>query len=1280
MKIFYKRFSRLGLFLLATCLASGYSFGQTYNPDHLFGLCGFNGEVHCSAKYGSDLYIGGNFKTAGSLKANSIVRWDGVRWDSLAAGVVGTVRTMVVKGNDLYVGGTFSITSLPGVYCMAKWNILTKTWSAIGTKKAISGNFNAGMHSFAVDGDFIYMGGRFNTIGDIFNLGSIIKYNTTNNTWINIGNFVNVAAPKGSEATVNHIVIHGGKVYMAGDFTNAGTSGNTNVNTVVEWTGTNFVSLGNSNLFGESKSICFKGNEMYVSGNLGYSGYKNVVMLNPSNQWISLTNQYPVDMGVVNTLEVYKNELYAGGNIGGQNTGSAVIKWDGTKWLTVNKGIKEKVLNNASDYHVNSLISSADGQSLFAFGYFGSADNIRTNNAARWDGTRWRMLGHTINGIVSLIKQKGSDIYVGGNFLLAGSDTMNSIARWDGAKWNKLGKGITSTGGITSIDFKGDTIYVAGNFTKAGDTAASGIAYYANSDWHSMGTGAIETNDIIVFGNKVFVAGAGLQSWDGKKWEYLGRNVGTTNLGANKLNDLEVGPDGKLYASGEFRDAKQNILQGVAAFDGKNFTLLKTGILPGYVAHRLKTFGKNLFAAGSFLDMAGVANTQNLAYWDGTNWNSAGNIQGGILGLETDGINLYASGNLTTVNGVLERGIAVYNGTLWKLAIKGENLGDNSYSGQLQYAMAVTCDAIWVPGISMIKVNKTGCVGILQLTSPTGAESWPKTNQRFISWNQAGVNTIKIEYSSNGGTNWNLIAANIPSTQKGIEWTLPDLISANMKVKITSEQNAAITDMSGIFSTNNQSSILIKTQWTQSTPITTCTVGIRWSSYNVSNVRIDYSDKPGTWVQTVTVPAASGFHEWKVPAGTSRGIRVKVTDASNSSVSDSTYTGFTNNAFECPKLVVSNPSNSNISYKVGSIQTLSFQASNTTVNNVKVELSTDNGQTWSVLNANLAMSFNFASMNWTVPNQPSSKCLIKVSDVANPSLFGVNNSVFDITLPPSLTIQSPNGGEILTAGMQQTITWDYTGTLDDIYVMLMYGGNLIALNNLPANAKTLSFIVPGKLSNKCKIFILESTSFAILDSSNADFTIEGGAEPAATITSPIANATIAANSNIVITWTSANLSIVSLEYSTNSGALWNSIVDVIPANNARGAAQIKGQYKWAVPNIPNGQSLMLRIGSGVAVFDQIFYSVGSVNSIEFLQENSVEKLTLYPNPATDFIHFSGVESGAIIEIFNSMGITMTGTSTIANPSSINISQLAEGIYFIKAQSTNKKYTGSFMKK
>ena len=143
------------------------------------------GSVSALAVSGSDLYVGGSFTTAGGVAATNIAKWNGSSWSALGAGIgVGEpswagVIALAVSGNDLYVGGNFITAGDSQASNIAKWD--GNSWSALGS------GLNGFVWALAVSGSDVYAGGRFTNAGGVA-VNSIAKWNGS--SWSALGSGV----------------------------------------------------------------------------------------------------------------------------------------------------------------------------------------------------------------------------------------------------------------------------------------------------------------------------------------------------------------------------------------------------------------------------------------------------------------------------------------------------------------------------------------------------------------------------------------------------------------------------------------------------------------------------------------------------------------------------------------------------------------------------------------------------------------------------------------------------------------------------------------------------------------------------------------------------------------------------------------------------------------------------------------------------------------------------------------------------------------------------------
>ena len=88
---------------------------------------------------------------------------------------------------------------------------------------------------------------------------------------------------------------------------------------------------------------------------------------------------------------------------------------------------------------------------------------------------------------------------------------------------------------------------------------------------------------------------------------------------------------------------------------------------------------------------------------------------------------------------------------------------------------------------------------IITITSPNGGENWEVSTNHSITWTSNNVTDVKIDYSTNNGTNWNNIVASTPASAGTYSWTIPNTSSTNCKVQISDVTNALVNDQSNAY-------------------------------------------------------------------------------------------------------------------------------------------------------------------------------------------------------------------------------------------------------------------------------------------------------------------------------------------------------------------------------------------------------------------------------------------------------------------------------------------------
>jgi hypothetical protein len=161
------------------------------------------------------------------------------------------------------------------------------------------------------------------------------------------------------------------------------------------------------------------------------------------------------------------------------------------------------------------------------------------------------------------------------------------------------------------------------------------------------------------------------------------------------------------------------------------------------------------------------------------------------------------------------------------------------------------------------------------------------------------------------------------------------------------------------------------------------------------------------------------------------------------------------------------------------------------VTNVALNYSTDSGSSWTSITTSTGSSTGTGSFTWTLPNVNDSTCLVRITDVDHSSVNDTSSAVFRITNVKSISLTSPNGGEVLKVGKSKFITWACRNISN---VKLEYSSNndttwtLISASQRAKDYK-YDWLVPNVLSTECRVRISEVGDTARVDTSDNLFTI-----------------------------------------------------------------------------------------------------------------------------------------------------------------------------------------------
>ncbi|MES2705689.1 MAG: hypothetical protein V4726_03710 [Verrucomicrobiota bacterium] len=300
-----------------------------------------------------------------------------------------------------------------------------------------------------------------------------------------------VAVNAGPNDVVRAVVVKGSTIFVAGDFTRAGT---VSAQRITRWTGTNWFAMG-TGMNGPVLALALSGTDLFAGGSFSTAGGASA---------------------------------------------NRIAKWDNTSWSDVGGGI------GGTNPVVRTL--AARGPDVYAGGSFSSAGGVTTQNIAKWTGatSKWSALGAGVSGTVNALTFSQAILFAGGSFTAAGTVAASNFAKWNGNVWSAPGTGVN--GAVLALTANGTDIYVGGSFSSAGGTPADSVARWdeQNKNWSPLGSGIEGSSSVsaLAFTGADLYAGAGavVRRWNGQVWSFVGETDGEVlALAVDTANHLLVG-------------------------------------------------------------------------------------------------------------------------------------------------------------------------------------------------------------------------------------------------------------------------------------------------------------------------------------------------------------------------------------------------------------------------------------------------------------------------------------------------------------------------------------------------------------------------------------------------------------------------------------------------------------------------------------------------------------------------------------------------------------------
>jgi hypothetical protein len=142
---------------------------------------------------------------------------------------------------------------------------------------------------------------------------------------------------------------------------------------------------------------------------------------------------------------------------------------------------------------------------------------------------------------------------------------------------------------------------------------------------------------------------------------------------------------------------------------------------------------------------------------------------------------------------------------------------------------------------------------------------------------------------------------------------------------------------------------------------------------------------------------------------------------------------------------------------------------------------------------------NDGAFDWAIPSDfpAGTEYFVEIGAVDDPGILDRSNATFTITddTPPTdgtITVTSPNGGEVLQLGTVASITWDSTGNIgEDVKIYIRKGSGGTTVVRSTPNDGIFEWAIPSRYPTGA-IFLIEISAVddpTILDQSDDTFTL-----------------------------------------------------------------------------------------------------------------------------------------------------------------------------------------------
>ncbi len=500
---------------------------------------------------------------------------------------------------------------------------------------------------------------------------------------------------------------------------------------------------------------------------------------------------------------------------------------------------------------------------------------------------------------------------------------------------------------------------------------------------------------------------------------------------------------------------------------------------------------------------------------------------------------------------------------------------------------------------------------VLTLSHPNGSETLRYGTVDTIRWSGIGfTGNVCIQLNRNYPTGtWDTLAASADNTGS-YHWTVVGTSSTTARMRISSIATPSLADTSDANFTIINPAITV----TAPNSVLAKQVGsadtIRWTSQDLGGnvlIQINRSYPSGTWDSLTTQTATAGQFAWTVSTPASTIARIRITSLVYPTISDLSDTNFT--IYE--GLLFTRPNGGEF-LQIGVQDSVKWVAG-TVTDSIRIELNRNYPTgSWD----SITTLANTGRYLWRAPNPATTTARIRLVSKVTGNVLATSAANFEIYHP----LIYPNGGDVLTLNVADTIRWLYHGFTGNVNIQFSRtfptpwvtatGGS-----NIPASRGYLAWTPTAPATTTYRIRVVPVGRTDLIDTSDANFTVVP--TPQLTLTRPNGSERFLIDRPDTIRWTTTYNGYISI-YLYRNGILGEaeSITDMDTVRTR------DGYFVWTPTGPISNDAFIYIVDGNNGVEDYSNSSFRIVNSlITVTRPNGYEPFVL---GLTDTLRWSSV--------------------------------------------------------